>query len=55
MGLFSAAFQIGSMSEVNEDEANAFMTEFKELVTDIDAVGIFLHNLTISLPMFIPG
>ncbi|MFB5627199.1 MAG: stage II sporulation protein M [Nitrosarchaeum sp.] len=55
MGLFSAAFQIGSMSEVNEEEANAFMTEFKELVTDIDAVGIFLHNLTISLPMFIPG
>ncbi|MFB5611957.1 MAG: stage II sporulation protein M, partial [Nitrosarchaeum sp.] len=55
MGLFSATFQIGSMSEVSEEDANTFMTEFKDLVTDIDAVGIFLHNLTISLPMFIPG
>ena len=31
------------------------MTEFEELVKDIDAIGIFLHNTTISLPMFIPG
>ena len=55
LGLFSTIFQIGSMSIVSEDEANAFMVEFKKLVKDIDAIGIFLHNLTISLPMFIPG
>ena len=55
MGLFTAAFQLGSMSEVNEDEANIFMKEFEKLVEDIDAIGIFLHNATISLPMFIPG
>ncbi|MFB5621163.1 MAG: stage II sporulation protein M, partial [Nitrosopumilus sp.] len=55
MGLFTAAFQLGSMSEVNEDEANIFMKEFEKLVEDIDAIGIFLHNVTISLPMFIPG
>lgn len=55
MGLFSAAYQIGSMSTVSEEEATTFMTEFEKLVKDIDAMGIFLHNSTISLPMFIPG
>ena len=55
LGLFAVTFQIGSMSTVSEEEANAFMAEFEELVLDIDAFGIFTHNLTIALPMFIPG
>ena len=55
MGLFTVVFQIGSMSEVSEEEANIFMEEFEELVKDIDGMGIFLHNTAISLPMFIPG
>ena len=55
LGLFATAFQIGSMSTVSEEEANAFMAEFEDLILDIDAFGIFIHNLTISLPMFIPG
>jgi len=55
LGIFAAAFQIGSMTSVTEEEAEAFMSEFEELVLDIDAFGIFTHNLTISLPMFIPG
>lgn len=55
MGIFSALYQIGSMSEVSDEEANTFMKEFEDLVLDIDAPGIFLHNTTISLPMFIPG
>ena len=29
--------------------------EFEKLVLDIDAFGIFVHNTTIALPMFIPG
>jgi len=55
MGLFSAAYQIGAMSEVSEEDALAFLEEFEELIGDIDSVGIFLHNITIALPMFIPG
>ena len=43
------------MSPVNEEEADIFMKEFEALVLDIDAFGIFTHNLTIALPMFIPG
>jgi len=55
LGIFAVAFQIGSMSSVSEEEAEAFMSEFKDLVLDIDAFGIFVHNTTIALPMFIPG
>ncbi len=55
LGIFAAAFQIGSMSSVSEEEANAFMAEFEELVLDINAFGIFTHNTTLALPMFIPG
>ena len=55
MGLFAATYQIGSMSKVNEEEAKIFMSEFEKLVKDIDAIGIFLHNSSVSLPMFIPG
>jgi len=55
LGVFAAAYQIGSMSSVSEEEANAFMSEFEELILDIDAFGIFVHNTTIALPMFIPG
>ncbi len=55
LGLFAFTYQIGSMSVVSEEDANLFMEEFKELVSDIDGFGIFVHNLTIALPMFIPG
>ncbi len=55
LGLFAALFQLGSLSSVTEEEAEAFMAEFEDLVLDIDAFGIFIHNLTITLPMFIPG
>jgi len=55
VGLFSLAYQIGAMSVVGEEEADMFMEAFQEIVLDIDAFGIFVHNTTISLPMFIPG
>jgi len=55
LGIFSTAFQIGSMTIVSEEEANIFMEEFEDLVLDIDAFGIFVHNTTLALPMFIPG
>jgi len=55
LGIFATAFQIGSMSLVSEEEANAFMSVFEDLVLDIDGFGIFIHNTTIALPMFIPG
>ncbi|MBT8251543.1 MAG: stage II sporulation protein M [Nitrosopumilus sp.] len=53
--IFASAYQIGSVSTVSDEEAKIFMSEFEELVLDIDAFGIFTHNTTIALPMFIPG
>ncbi len=49
------AYQIGSMASVSEEQAMKFMDEFEAVVSDIDAFGIFTHNATISLPMFVPG
>ena len=53
--IFASAYQIGSISTVSDEEAETFMSEFEELVLDIDGFGIFVHNTTIALPMFIPG
>ena len=53
--IFTGIFQLGSMSTVSEEESLLFMEEFEKLVLDIDAFGIFVHNTTIALPMFIPG
>jgi len=55
VGIFSAAFSIGSEMTVSDDEAMAFLEEFQLAIEGIDAIGIFLHNLLIGLPMFIPG
>ena len=53
--IFTGIFQLGSISTVSDEEADLFMVEFEKLVLDIDAFGIFVHNTTIALPMFIPG
>ena len=53
--LFSAVYQAGSMAEVSDEDAHAFVEQFEELVADIDGPGIFLHNIMIALPMFLPG
>ncbi len=55
VGLFSLSYQIGSMSEVSTEDALEFLEEFEKLIEGIDAIGIFLHNLLISIVMFIPG
>jgi hypothetical protein len=55
LAIFTIIFQLGSMSTVSQEEADLFMEEFEKLVLDIDAFGIFVHNSTIALPMFIPG
>jgi len=55
VGLFSLSYQIGSMNEVSTADALEFLEEFEEAIEGIDAIGIFLHNLSISVAMFIPG
>ena len=42
-------------SEPTEEEIQEIMDFFDEIVDTIDGIGIFVHNTTIALPMFIPG
>lgn len=55
IGIFSAAYSIGSASNVSDEDAKSFLKEFEKTVEGIDAIGIFAHNTSVALPMFIPG
>ena len=54
-GIFSGVYAVGSQSDVTEEESEEMINYFKEIITEIDGIGIFSHNTTIALPMFIPG
>jgi hypothetical protein len=55
MGIFSLVYQVSASIEPNEEEAILFVEEFAESMNQMDGFGIFIHNTTITLPMFIPG
>lgn len=55
IGVFSAAYSIGAEIQVSNEDAMKFLEEFNAAVQGIDAIGIFVHNTSIALPMFIPG
>ncbi len=55
MAIFSASFAIGAEIQVSEEESTMLLEEIEELIAEIDAVGIFIHNTLLALPMFIPG
>jgi len=55
LGIFSASFAIGAEVQVSEEESAILLEDLDELIAEIDAVGIFVHNVSLSLPMFIPG
>ena len=55
MTIFSVSFAVGAEIQVSEEESNILLEEFEALIEDIDAVGIFVHNVSLALPMFIPG
>ena len=58
--IFTAIFTVvygtsAVTSEPAEEEIEEIMSFFEEIVDTIDGIGIFVHNTTIALPMFIPG
>ena len=55
MGLFTASFQIGATTELSLEDSIEILADMENTMTDIDSVGIFLNNLSIGLPNFIPG
>lgn len=55
IAIFSAAYSIGSESKLSQNDSKTFIKEFQQAVEGIDAIGIFTHNTTVALPMFVPG
>ncbi len=55
LGIFSASFVVGAEVQVSEEDSAIVLEEFESLIAEIDAVGIFVHNISLALPMFIPG
>ncbi len=55
MAIFSVSFAIGAEVQVSEEESKILLEEFETLVEGIDAIGIFAHNVSLAIPMFIPG
>ena len=55
LGFFTASFLIGTLTVLDEEDSLAIFNEFNETMTEIDSMGIFLNNLNVGLPMFIPG
>ncbi len=55
VGIFMTSFSIGAQIKISDEDAKTFLKEFQTAVEGIDAIGIFLHNSSIALPMFIPG
>ena len=58
--IFTAIFTVvygtsAITSEPTEEEIQEIMDFFDEIVGTIDGIGIFVHNVLIALPMFIPG
>lgn len=49
------SYSIGTFSKLSNNESEQFRKEFQDIVKGIDALGIFTHNSSIALPMFIPG
>ena len=55
IGIFSLSYLIGTESKLSDEESQTFLKEFQKVVEGIDAIGIFAHNASVALPMFIPG
>ena len=55
MAIFSAVFTIGAEIQVSEEESAIILDELETVIEEIDALGIFVHNTLLALPMFIPG
>ena len=55
LGFFTSSFLIGTLTILDEEDAMEIFNEFNQTITDIDSMDIFLNNLTVGLPTFVPG
>jgi len=55
VGVFMASYSIGAQSPISDEDAQAFLEEFKMAVEGITALEIFTHNASVAMGMFFPG
>ncbi|MBI3842899.1 MAG: stage II sporulation protein M [Thaumarchaeota archaeon] len=55
VGVFMASYSIGAQSPISDEDAQAFLEEFKMSVQGITALEIFAHNAFVAMGMFVPG
>ena len=55
VGVFLSSYMIGTAYKLSGEEAQTFLKEFQSTTQGIDAFGIFAHNTSVALPMFVPG
>jgi len=55
VGIFLASYIIGTMYKMSDEEARKFLNDFQSANQGIDAIGIFFHNSSVALPMFVPA
>src|SRR3989449_11757766 len=54
-GVFLVSYMIGTTYKMSNDEAQVFLKDFQGATSGIDSFGIFLHNTSIALLMFVPA
>jgi uncharacterized membrane protein SpoIIM required for sporulation len=54
-GIFLLSYTIGTTYKMSDEESKEFLKDFQNQTHGIDAVGIFSHNTSVALPMFIPA
>ena len=55
LGFFTTSFLVGTLTILNEEESQSIFNEFDQAITEADSLDIFLNNLYVGLPMFVPG
>lgn len=55
VGVFLLACTIGSFYKMSSSEQSDFLNQFQAATSGIGPLGIFAHNITVTLPMFVPG
>lgn len=52
---FLVAYSAGAAVPMSDEEAQQTRDQFEDLIQDIDEIGIFVNNFSLSLAMFIPA
>ena len=55
VGVFLLSYTIGNSYVMSEEDSKQFAKDFQNMTQGIGPTGIFLHNTSVAIPMFIPG